>query len=159
MMAYYIFDTSAFRTLFKNYYESRFPTLWRDFAVLIKEGKIESVREVANEINSYSGKDRLMEWYKENPSIFSIPTLEEQQIVQQIFRIPHFNQLVSKKVILSGKPCADPFLIAKAKVSNFYLVTQEEYKENGAKIPNVCEHFGVKCTNLEGFMELENWNF
>jgi hypothetical protein len=158
-MTQYIFDTSAFRTLFKNYYESRFPTLWRDFAVLVNEGNIQSVREVANEINSYPERDRLMEWQKENNGIFSIPTQEEQKIVQQIFRITHFNQLVSKRVILSGRPCADPFLIAKAKISNYYLVTQEEYKENGAKIPNVCKHFDVKCTNLEGFMELENWNF
>ncbi|MFD1674951.1 PIN domain-containing protein [Alicyclobacillus fodiniaquatilis] len=158
-MVEYIFDTSAFRTLFKNYYESRFPTLWDNFASLIKAGKIESVREVANEINSYPEVDRLMVWAKSNSSIFSIPTLEEQRVVQQIFQVSHFNDLVSRKVILSGKPCADPFLIARAKTANCYLITQEEYKPNSAKIPNVCEHFQVNCTDLEGFMTLENWNF
>ena len=32
-------------------------------------------------------------------------------------------------------------------------------KKNAAKIPNVCEHFGVHCTNVEGFMERESWTF
>ena len=30
---------------------------------------------------------------------------------------------------------------------------------NAVKIPNVCEHFGVDCTNLEEFMEREKWRF
>ena len=42
---------------------------------------------------------------------------------------------------LKGKPVADPFVIAKAK------------------IPNVCNHFGILCINLDGFMEKENWTF
>jgi hypothetical protein len=32
-------------------------------------------------------------------------------------------------------------------------------KLHGAKIPNICEHFNVKCVNLEKFMEVEGWSF
>ena len=67
--------------------------------------------------------------------------------------------LIRKKETLEGRPVADPFLVAKAKVENTTLVTQEERRENAAKIPNVCEHFGVQYTNLEGFMEREGWQF
>ena len=32
-------------------------------------------------------------------------------------------------------------------------------KKNAGKIPNVCEHFGVDWTNVEGFMAREGWTF
>jgi hypothetical protein len=60
---------------------------------------------------------------------------------------------------LSGKPVADPFVIAKTKVIEGIVVTNEANKNHGAKIPNICEHFNVKCFNLEKFMEVENWSF
>jgi hypothetical protein len=50
-------------------------------------------------------------------------------------------------------------VIAKAKVVGGCVVTQEKKKPQAAKIPNVCEHFGIHCVNLEGFMEQENWTF
>jgi len=64
-----------------------------------------------------------------------------------------------KKERLQGNPVADPFVIAKAKVLNGCVVTQEKYKENAAKIPNVCKHFEILCIDLEKFMENENWKF
>jgi hypothetical protein len=39
------------------------------------------------------------------------------------------------------------------------VVTEEEKKANAARIPNVCEYFGVNCVNLEGFMERKGWAF
>jgi hypothetical protein len=39
------------------------------------------------------------------------------------------------------------------------VVTQEKNTENAAKIPNVCDHFGIPCINLEDFMKKENWTF
>ena len=42
---------------------------------------------------------------------------------------------------------------------NYCVVTQESERPHAAKIPNICEHFGVDWTNLKGFMERENWSF
>ena len=67
--------------------------------------------------------------------------------------------LVSEQDLLAGNLRADPFIIAKAKVLNGCVVTEERRKPNAAKIPNVCEHFGVDYTNLQGFMEREGWRF
>jgi len=39
------------------------------------------------------------------------------------------------------------------------VVTEEGHKLNAAKIPNVCKHFGVACTNVEGFMDRNDWQF
>jgi hypothetical protein len=45
------------------------------------------------------------------------------------------------------------------KVRQGCVVTEEKLKKNGARIPNICEHFDVECTNLEGFIEQQKWEF
>ncbi|MGA1826094.1 MAG: PIN domain-containing protein [bacterium] len=155
----YIFDCSPLIVLFKHFYPDRFPTLWEKFELLINDQIIISVREVYNEINTYGNVDRLVEWAKDNQSFFPLPAIEELEFVTEIFKVNHFQNLIRKKERLQGKPVADPFVIAKAKINKGCVVTQEEWRENSAKIPNVCEHFGIPCMNLEEFMQKENWTF
>lgn len=100
-----------------------------------------------------------MQWAKDHRGLFTEPSIEELQFVRQIFRITHFQFLIRKKEILNGKPVADPFVIARAAVENGVVVTQEQFKENAAKIPNVCKHFEIKPIDLENFMEQEGWEF
>ena len=140
-------------------YESRFPTLWKHFYESIGKRQIVSVREVAREIDTYQGDNRLKEWTKEHSGFFEEPTTDELSFIEEIFKVNHFQDLISKKSRLQGKPVADPFVIAKAKQIDGCVVTQELFKENAAKIPNVCDHFGIPYTNLEGFMEKEGWEF
>lgn len=154
----YVFDSGPLIDLFRHYYSSRFPTLWEKFHAFVLEDELISVREVYNEINSR--EDVLASWAKEEKDkIFSHPTVEEFQFVREIFQVPHFQALIRRKERLQGKPVADPFVIARAKVLDCQVVTTEVFRENAAKIPNVCKHFSVQCTNLEGFMEQEGWTF
>jgi len=155
----YVFDTSSFVVLFKHYYESRFPTLWENFNQLIADEIVLSVKEVVREALTYGKEDRFAQWAKANPKLFKTPSPEEIALIQDLFKQRHFQAIIEKQKLLEGRPVADPFVVAKAKVLNATVVTQEEYKEHGVKIPNVCEYFGVPCTNLEGFMELEDWIF
>jgi hypothetical protein len=153
----YVFDSNALIDLFKHFYRNRFPSLWEKFDLSVKEGNIVSVREVFNEIEGYS--DRLSEWAKSNRSFFQQPSPEELTFVAEIFKVSHFQSLVRVKERLQGKPVADPFVIAKAKALNGCVITQEVKKPNAAGIPNICEHFGLDYSNLEGFMEREDWTF
>jgi hypothetical protein len=154
----YVFDSGPLIDLFRHYYLSRFPTLWDQFHALVLEGDLISVREVYNEINSQ--EDALTSWAKEEKNkLFLEPTIEEFQFVSDIFKVKHFQAMIRKKKRLQGKPVADPFVIARAKVLNCQVVTTEKFSENSAKIPNVCKHFSVQCINLEGFMEQEGWTF
>ncbi len=155
----YVFDTNCFIVIFTHFYKSRFPSLWENFDDLIAVRRIVSVREVANEINQYYKETRLTKWVKGNPQVFEQPTAAETSFVNKIFEHPHFQNLISRKNILEGKPAADPFIIAKAKIIDAYVVTQEEYRKNAAKIPNVCKYFAVPFITLEAFMEKENWRF
>ena len=98
-------------------------------------------------------------WAASNQRFFREPSNEELAFVGRIFRVPHFQSLVREKERWSGKPVADPFVIAKASVLRGCVVTREIRKPNSSRIPNVCEHFGVDCSSLEGFMERESWIF
>ena len=39
------------------------------------------------------------------------------------------------------------------------VVTEEIYRPNAAKIPNVCEYFNIECINLQQLMIREGWQF
>lgn len=153
----YVFDSNTLITLFTHFYPSRFPTLWQKFEESVKSQRIITAREVLREVGAHDGP--LADWAKSHRDFFHVSSPEELVIVAQIFRVPHFHSLVRKQERLQGKPVADPFLIAKAKVLQGCVVTEEANKPNASKIPNVCEHFKIECLCLEGFMERENWTF
>jgi hypothetical protein len=154
----YVFDSDSLINLFRHYYPARFPSLWEKFHALVSEGELISVREVYNEIGL--SEDSLARWAKEQKNIlFSESTIEELRFVGEIFQVRHFQAMIRKQERLKGRPVADPFVIARAKISGAYVVTEEKNTENAAKIPNVCDHFGIPRINLEGFMEKENWIF
>jgi hypothetical protein len=157
MQAPYLFDTSSFRVL-SHYYPDRFKTFWKQFAESVSAGHVLSVKEVYNELERYS--DNLMwPWAQEHKHVFAPPTDDEANFVGVIFSVDHFRALIGSKQILQGRPVADPFLIASALMRGGCVVTEEEHKPNAAKIPNVCEYFNVNCTNVEGFLHQNGWEF
>ncbi len=154
----YVFDSGPLIVLFRHYYPDRFPSLWENFNALVTEQRIVSVREVRNELERQN--DRLSDWVKDHRELFLTPTYDELSFVTKIFKVNHFQALVRQKTITLGKPVADPFVIAKAQaLEEGCVVTQEVKKPHAAKIPNVCERFGIPCMNLEAFMKNEKWRF
>jgi hypothetical protein len=154
----YVFDTSAF-IIIGHYYPDQFPTFWKRFSTAVDSGEIVSVREALNELSTKASRPWLGDWVKANSGIFQVPTAAETAFVGEIFRIPHFQMLVGGKARLSGKPVADPFVIAAAKVLEGTVVSEETKKPNAARIPNVCEHFGIPCVTVEGFLAEKGWRF
>lgn len=154
----YVFDTSPLSTLFRNYYRSRFPTLWEQFDGLVADGVVVSTREVARELDE-GPVEAARVWCRSNKHVFPTPNAGEGAFVAQIYGVKHFQQNIEQKKLFRGGKTADPFVIAKAATSGGTVVTLEEYKPNAAKIPNICEHFGIPCLSLEEFMEAEGWEF
>ena len=153
----YVFDTSPFVSLFKNFYPSTFVTLWQNFDALIEKEEIVSTREVFREIEDQD--DELKKWAKNHKTVFTTPTAEEGEFVGRIYAVKHFQANIEQQKLLKGGKNADPFVIAKAAVSKVPLVTLERLRPNAAKIPNICRHFGIHCLSLEEFMQLEGWQF
>jgi hypothetical protein len=100
-----------------------------------------------------------LQWVDRNKHIFTPPTRDEMQLVSKIFLIPHFRQLIGSKQLKVGMPVADPWIIARAHVLDGCVVTEEAIKPNAAKLPNVCEHFGISCVNLQSSLVKIGWQF
>jgi hypothetical protein len=154
----YVFDNSPLSALFRNYYRSRFPSLWQKFDQLVANGRLVSTREAYREIEDWSNES-LLEWAKANRALFATPTPEEGAFVAKIYGVRHFQQNIEQKKLLRGGKVADPFVIARAACENRTVVTNEVKKPNAVKIPNICDHFGVNCMLREEFMEEEGWTF
>ena len=154
----YVFDNSPLSTLFRNYYRRRFPSLWQRFDDLAANGDIVSTREVHREIED-GAVESLREWAAQNGDLFTVPNPEEGAFVARIYAVQHFQQNIERQKMLKGGRNADPFVIAKAAVTERTVVTMEQQQLNAVKIPNICDHFGVPCMTLEDFMETEGWEF
>ncbi len=150
----YIFDSGPFIDL-KNYPGDVFTSLWENFVYMISNGEILSSSEVLRELEDYD--DEIAEWAKANKKIFTKPTLEEQIEVRKILTL--HPDLVKEEAILLGKPYADPFVIAQAKLHECVLVHSEKFKPNAHKIPNVCKSFDVEEIALFEFFRREKWKF
>ena len=154
----YVFDTNCFIVI-GHYYPEQFPSFWERFNQAVENGNIIYVREVRRELDRNAAEDHLVEWIELHKNIFVTPSSAVMQSVNEILSVPHFKASLPNRTLLGNNPFADPFVIAQAKVMNYCVVTQESERPRAAKIPNICEHFDVDWTNLQGFMERENWTF
>lgn len=154
----YVFDSSALSALFRNYYREVFRSLWLGFDRLVDNNQIISTREALREIED-GPLEELRDWAKTNQDIFATPVAAEGAFVSQIYSVSHFQHNIEMRKLLNGGKLADPFVIARAGVANAHVVTTEKLKPGGAKIPNICEHFGIECLTLEKFMRAEGWSF
>lgn len=153
----YVFDTGSFIQL-NSYYPDIFPGFWQQFDEAVAAGEIISTREVMRELTREE-PDHVYAWAKQNAGVFATPTDAETEFVGRILAVPHFQQIIGTKARLNGTPVADPFVIALAGVRGGTVVTQERGKPNSAKIPTVCDHFGIKSLTLEDFMREIGWTF
>lgn len=151
-------DTSSLRLL-EGYYPSRFPSFWTRFDASTGNGDIASVEEVLKEVNNGAAAQHLFDWIDSNKEFFQAPDGTVLEFVQTIFGVPKFQEVVGMKQLLKGSPVADPFIIAAAQVVRGCVVTQERPKPNSAKIPTICQHFGVHCCDLEAMMTRLKWKF
>lgn len=73
-----------------------------------------STREVLNELERFDDPGSILTWAKNHRDIFSTPSNEETDFVARIFQVQHFQALIAQKSILTGRPVADPFVVAAA---------------------------------------------
>ncbi|MCD2450991.1 DUF4411 family protein [Methylicorpusculum oleiharenae] len=135
----YVFDTSSLSKL-KHFYPGVFKSVWNE----MERGNPDQYNNV---------------WLKERKEIFTIPSAAELRFVAEIFKITHFQALIGEQRRLKGTPVADPFVIACAKINQGTVVTEELFKPNATKIPNVCQYFQIPCIDPEKFMQQQDWSF
>lgn len=160
----YVIDNNSLSQIFKTLYFESFPTFWSGFNSFVEAGELLSTREVFNEIQRHNQVFQEVNNWIESSSFhrsqfFTIPTVAELNVVREIFSINQFMPSISKKNYLRGYPSADPFIIAKAKVIEGTVITEERYCENAAKIPNICKKLGIRCITLRTYFVEKKWIF
>lgn len=147
----YLLDTNIFIEAQNRYYGFDFcPAFWDCLEDNISKGKIISIKQVYNEINGKDKEDNLNKWSEKINkktrffmSTYDKETQKEFSKISQHVMNSNYSQK-EKDVFLGG---ADPWLIAKAKVLEATVVTQERkagLNSKKIKIPNICSDFGVK---------------
>lgn len=155
----YVFDDNSLSNILHHYYPDRFPSFWEKFDKGVEDGSLISVREVRLELTLKFSNEAIERLMRLNGDFFSSPMADELEHITEIYSVAHFRQNLDRKKLLKGGYFADPFVIAKAWKDVGTVVSEENFKENGAKIPNLCKHFGIECIKLEGFLVRENWRF
>lgn len=156
----YVFDTNVFRHVFASYYREIFPSFWKEFEPLISGGIVTSTSIVLNELQHQKVEQDGLIWLQQQEKLFLAPSERESKFLRQIYAVPHFRQQnVAVRELYAGGNHADAYIIARAAIMNSTVVTQEKYAEHAAKIPNICEHFGISCINLQQLMHRQNWKF
>lgn len=140
-----------------------FPKVWEGIDELIKNKRLISPVEVKFEIEK--GEDELVSWVKDRKELF----IEIDDAQQDIIR-----DILAKYPALAGAERdsyhADPWLITlaisydrlhKEGKTDFTcaVLTEERYKENSLRIPNICKNYGLACFDRIGFFRNEKWQF
>ncbi len=154
----YVFDTSSFSRLFGCYPQNIFLDLWAKYNKLVTDGHITSTLEVLKELGNSTKSASAHNWGNANRALFPAPTAIETQFVATILAVPHFQQIIPRKQQIVGVN-ADVLIIARANALRGTVVSEESKPPNGARIPNICGHFGIPCLKLDGFIRQENWTF
>lgn len=151
----YVVDTNGLINLeyqFK-YNNPVFKAIWDEIEEMIAQGTFRTIDFVEEEINSYEGKeDFLKNWVKKWKKYFVVTTDAASinaaiPIVNEEYSTGFFDA----KKQAEGKEEADPYLIGYCKVHNCVLITNEsKIKHN--KIPAVAKKHGVKCIDINDFL-------
>jgi len=142
----YVIDSCALINASKNYNMKKqiFSNIWMLLSDLAKSGKLISSQEVKEELLD----DDLINWSKENKSIFIPLTEEIQRKATEILK--DYPNMI--KISTKGSSNADPFLIATAMIYGGVVVSDEGGKQFG--IPYVCKELGVKCINFIDLLDI-----
>ncbi|MDH6592522.1 putative nucleic acid-binding protein [Variovorax sp. TBS-050B] len=143
----YLLDSNTLIEAKNRYYQMRFcPGYWTWLTRTKREGRLASVESVSAELRR--GNDELAQWVKSQADLFLAESDEATQTAFAEIAGHLAAQTTSMKAgaldeFLSG---ADPWLIAKARVTGHTIVTHERLNLQNRKkflIPNVCQHYGV----------------
>ena len=152
----YCLDTSVYTQAHRAYYAFDLaPGFWVALIQLAEKKTLISPISVFTELSK--GNDELAIWAKEHKRfLFVDPDDKTFEVFRQI---ADFSTLryADQHWISSFLGGADPWVIAEAKAHNLTVVTMEVNKPSedidkiskrfrgSLKIPNMCNHFGVKC--------------
>ena len=126
------------------------PGFWKFLEEKISEGIIVSSVTVYSELEDYGVEDDLLQWSKQQKDVGLF--VDPDPMVQAVFReiADYVNSTYPQYQASEFLNAADPWIIAHAKTYGGRVVTFETTAPNAKKpkIPDVADHFDVKCLNI-----------
>ena len=153
----YIIDTNIIRTLLNFYPKKgkRYEEVWATIDMRIKSGEYISVDECYNELKKqFSDKSDQYKWIYDHREMFKNPDDKESIIISKLLQNSKMRETIHQKNILENRPSADVYIVAKAKVLNAKVVTNEKFRPNSAQLPNLCKELQVEFISYDDFMEI-----
>lgn len=147
----YIIDTCAIFSQKPNRRHRRtvYPGLWEKIDALIRNHEMVICSEIRDEIQD---RDLLLWLNNLNCAVLSVTDDIQKNVVKVVTSHPRlidFQQM---------KSSGDAFLIATAMEYGLTVIS-EENRDSPYKIHQVCLALGVKCTDILGLCNDENWKF
>lgn len=146
-------DTDAIITAWRDTYPPDIaPGFWEQLDSRIKDGLVLAPEEVRKELRA---PDDLKAWAKDRDSMFRELDDELQGMVQVVVAEMQTDARRKGLRLRDRDFKADPFVVALALLTDRTVITQEirnQSPQGRPKIPNICDWFGLECTNMLGFM-------
>lgn len=155
MAQLYCVDTSSLIKL-KDFERDVFKSVWDVVEELIRTGQMFAPHEVHRELRV--GDDDIHKWAKQQSGLFV--DLDDEQAAALRELESRFSAVADP---LRTGPHADPMVVPLAlcrsranRATPLHVVTEERARGPGpTKIPNICQAYGLSCTNLVGVFRLE----
>lgn len=146
----YLIDANIFIEGYKSFYPiDVHVSYWNKLADLINLGSFVSIDKVKSEIQD----EPIRQWLDDNiSSTFFESSATAIVEYQNVILWANAQSYTSNaKSEFAANTVADAFLIAKAKMENYTLVTYERsepLKKSKVKIPDVCMAMNVRCIDI-----------
>lgn len=136
------------------YPHDAFPSLWKQLEALIANDELIAPEDVREELKKK--EDDLHKWAKSQKKLFHPLDADTQVALREV--MAQFPRLVNTQ---KDRSTADPVVIALARVKSFAVVTGERAAGTNERprIPNVCDHFGVRHLPLPQLIRDKRWRF
>lgn len=156
MMPAYCFDSNAFIEPWKRYPVAVFPSLWDRLGAAMDDGLVIAPDEVYREIQKQ--EDPLYAWLKPRKRLFRTIDTPLASALTEVLAVERFARMLEV-----GRNQADPWVVALARVVDGGIVVSDEGRsrnpERKPKVPDVCDHFGVRCVKFHDFLVATGWRF
>jgi hypothetical protein len=149
----YFLDANVIITAKDSYYAiDQVPEFWDWLGHQAEAGNIKMPPEILDEVSPGTDKDDpFYQWRKDKAIIEALLLLEEvgEALVQRVLDEGYAPDLEDHELEVVG---ADPFLVAYAMADVDRTVVTTEVsspakRRQNRKLPDVCDHFGVRCIN------------
>lgn len=152
-MTVYCIDTSTIIDAGERYYPiDVFPGFWEKLDKLIIAGRLKAPETLIDELEGKADDWRQWVYDRRDAMIWEIdPVIQHAMSVVMPVYAANTKNLDSVK--------GDPFFIAAAMAHSACLITSEQPRRGGVKIPKICDALAVKWAPLLAVVRTEGWTF